>query len=197
MDLTIINYTNTLNCIKLECKYKDYTYYLSERICEKINGGNIYYIFTKIRNDDKKIINTNDYHIDLPTYIRKYRSSKICKRIYNNIININKLADGKIREYQIFNKFELDVLCNYLLNKNIVFEIVKKDKVKWFGYDTIKKFSYNNDEYQKNIKEYIQWVNDPEVNKVKYLYEIYVRVYKGYIDLFKSKDKSKYGVYIY
>jgi len=200
MELTIKNFTNTLDCIKLECKYKRYTYYLSERHREKINGGNIYYIFTKIRNEDKNIINTNDNYIILSTNKRnkrKYHSSKICKRIYYHIININKLDDGKIREYQIFNEFELDVLCNYLLNKNIVFEIVGKHKVNWYGYGGIEKMKYNSEEYQNNIKKYIDWVNEPEANKVNSFYEIYVRVYKGYIDLFKNKEKSKYGIYIY
>ena len=192
MELKIINYTNTLNCIKFECKYKDYTYYLSERIREKINGGYIYYIFTKVRNVDKKIISTNDDNIDSPSYIRKYRSSKICKRIYYHIININKLADGKIKDYQIFNKFELDFLCHYLLNKNIVYEIVVID-IK----EKITKFKYISEEYQKNIKSYIEWVNDSEANKVHNFYKIYVRVYKGFIDGCKSKEKSKYMVYIW
>ena len=198
MELTIINYTNKFNSnkIKLECKYYNYTYYLSEKPREKITDDN-YYIFTKISNKDKKMINTNDDNINLPSYIRKYRSSKICKRLFYYINYINKLDDGKIKEYQIFNMFELDVLCNYLINKNIVYEIVVKDYRNIFMMEKIKKFTYDSYEYQISIKEYIQWVNDPEANKIYKSYKIYVRVYKGFVDLIKNKTKAKYMVYIW
>jgi hypothetical protein len=165
MKLTITTYTDKFNLtkIKLEYKYNNYTYFLSEISRGKITED-IYYIFTKIRNEDNKIISTNDNNIILPTY--KNHSNKICKRIFYYINYINKLDDGKIKEYQIFNKFELYVLCNYLINKNIVHEIVIKYKNKLFKYEAIKKFRYNSDKYQKSINGYIETIYTPEENKV-------------------------------
>ena len=45
------------------------------------------------------------------------------RRIYNNIMNIQKLGDGLIRKYQIFNELELETLAKYLTDNNILFRI--------------------------------------------------------------------------
>lgn len=197
MNLNIIVYYNNFNTkkIKLEFRCNNNIYHLSERLKKSITEDD-YFLFTKIRSDGV-VLYTNDPNINVPVYKRMYRSNKICKRIFYHIININKLDDGKIKNYQIFNKLELDVLCNYLIKNNIVHEIVRKHKVSWYGYDSNEKFSYNSEKYKKIINGYIESIHAPEQNKVFHWCQIYIRVYRGFIDLCKSNIRKKYGIYIY
>ena len=199
MNLNIIEYYNNFNTkkIKLEFRCNNNIYHLSERLKKSITEDD-YFLFTKIRSDGV-VLYTNDPNINVPVYNRKYRSNKICKRIFYHINNINKLDDGKIKDYQIFNRLELDVICNYLVKNNIVHEIVRKHKDSWFGYgyNSNEKFSYNGEKYKKIINGYIESIHAPEQNKVFRWCEIYIRVYKGFVDLCKCNIKLKYGIYIY
>ena len=113
------------------------------------------------------------------------------RRIYNNIINIQKLGDGLIRKYQIFNELELETLAKYLTDNNILFRILEKNTSFTELYD------YNEKGYKyMNPREY------PEFNKVYKPNKLYIQVYKGFINIAdytceELRDlEYKYGIYL-
>jgi hypothetical protein len=116
---------------------------------------------------------------------------RIRRRLYNNTVCINKLKDGRIKKYQVFNELELKVLEKYLTDKNILFRIIVdcgSYKLKYNVSDNGYKF------YFSNTRCYY-----PEENKVYKSYLMYVKVYKEYVNLLEVKDRcqSKYGIYLY
>jgi hypothetical protein len=126
-------------------------------------------------------------------YKRYYR---IRRRIYNNIICINKLKDGFIRNYEVFNELELKVLAKYLTNKNILFRIIEKNPSYTRKYNMIDKH-YNSCKYCFRENGY------PEENKVRKPSKLYIEVYKGCVNLRENKYKYsninefRYGIYLY
>jgi hypothetical protein len=117
----------------------------------------------------------------------------IRRRLYNNIICINKLKDGLIRKYQVFNEFELKALEKYLTNKNILFRICEET----ISYK--KKYKMLDESY----KYYLHYRDDyPEDKKIFKHVKIYIEVYKGYVNLAEIKDRYynineyKYGIYL-
>jgi len=135
----------------------------------------------KIKEDTQLLDRKKYYHIR--------------RRIYNNIVNINKLRDGLIKKYQVFNEFELKVLEKYLNDKNILFRVVRESGSYKIKYDKL------NDGYKywfsKNGFSY------PYENKLCGNMNFYVEVYKGYVNLYEIKDRYqqkdiyKYGIYLY
>jgi hypothetical protein len=112
---------------------------------------------------------------------------RIRRRIYNNICCINKLKDGLIRIYEIFNELELEILAKYLTDKNILFSICEKN----LSYTQI----YNLDDrgYRFNFDNRTY----PEFNKIYKPRKLYIKVYKGFINLVKKQSKEyKYGIYL-
>ena len=123
-------------------------------------------------------------------YKRYYR---IRRRIYNNIVCINKLRDGLIKKYQVFNEIEIEVLRQYLTNKNILFRIVEKTT------SYTRKYNMLDNSYKYWLCEY----RYPEENKVLKPCKLYIEVYKGYINLteikdrYSNKNEFKHGIYLY
>jgi len=117
----------------------------------------------------------------------------IRRRIYNNIVCINKLRDGLIKKYQVFNEIEIEVLRQYLTNKNILFRIVEKTT------SYTRKYNMLDNSYKYWLCEY----RYPEENKVLKPCKLYIEVYKGYINLteikdrYSNKNEFKHGIYLY
>jgi hypothetical protein len=134
-------------------------------------------------DDIKYIINFNEkpdkiYKNKLPNHIYK-----TFIRIYNNISCINKLRDGLIRKYQLYNKLELEVLIQYLKNKCILFRIIEEN-------------IYYTRKYSIFDKSY-KFCFDYKVIKPT---KMYIEIYKGFINLTEikyNKNVYKYGIYLY
>jgi len=47
----------------------------------------------------------------------------IRRRLYHNIMNVNKLRDGLIKKNQVFNRLDVELLKKYLTDRNILFRI--------------------------------------------------------------------------
>jgi len=138
-------------------------------------------------------------HHDVITILEKKKYNKIRRRIYNNIINVDKLKDGKIRNYQVFNTIELETLAQYLSNKNILFRILNRirDEPCFLDDD----YSDENkvcDRQKTNVQVYKTYdkscffdVGYPDENKVSRHRKVYVRAYKGYTDLTEYSTRRK------
>ena len=116
---------------------------------------------------------------------------RIRRRLYNNIMNIYKLADGLIKRYQVFNRLDVELLKKYLTNRNILFRIYEQNS------------SYTK-EYEED-KLYRKRYSDcyPEETKIPKNTKIYFEVYKGFVNLseikhrYCSKIGYRYGIYLY
>lgn len=125
--------------------------------------------------------------------------NRIRRRIYYNITNIDKLKDGKIRQYQIFNQVELEVLAKYLTDKKILFRIYAETVYYKTLYCSSDKLSYNSYFRDPDNKEHL-----PDKNRVNPLNKIYIRVYKGFHEINELKKtfgtiiplKYKYTIYL-
>jgi len=125
----------------------------------------------------------------------EFRSNHMVKNIYHIMQNIEKLGCGKIIKYMIFTQLELEILCDYLKKNNILHRIkIQYDKDK--TYDRY--FSY--DEYNEIDKGmyFNRTGSNYEKNKIMNIFELYVEVYKGFVDLCKNSDikNPKYGIYL-
>lgn len=122
----------------------------------------------------------------------------IRRRLYNIIVCINKLRDGLIRNYQVFNEFEIEALRQYLTNKNILFRIVITNTL-LLKYINTRKYNMLDNSYKYWLCEY----RYPEENKVLKPCKLYIEVYKGYINLteikdrYSNKNEFKHGIYLY
>jgi superfamily I DNA and/or RNA helicase len=115
----------------------------------------------------------------------------IRRRIYNNIVCINKLRDGLIRKYQVHNELELKVLEKYLKDKNILFRIIEECS------SYTRKYNISDKDYMFCFSGF--GCDYPEENKVYKNRRLYVEVYKGFVNLTEIKDRNqnKYGIYLY
>lgn len=126
------------------------------------------------------------------------RSNRMVRNAYNIIKNMEKLSAGKIKRYQIFTRLELEVLCHYLKSKDILHTI-------YLTYKGDKIFEMFYDEYIKKSSRYKMYFNengpDYERNKILNCDQLYIQVYKGFVNLLnydkKSIEKPKYKVYIW
>jgi len=134
----------------------------------------------------------------------KYRTNHMIKNIYHIIQNIEKLNNGKIRKYHIYSALELEVLCDYLRNNNILHRI-KIEPYKAEPPETnFECFSY--DEYNDiNKLDFFKHTGsndyDYEYNTIIRRYKLYIQVYKGFENLHNievsNKERPKYGIYLY
>ena len=168
---------------------KQLEYHLSKK-----NNCYIYYKFI----DDKLVYMTNEF-----------RSNHLVKNIYHIMQNIEKLKDGKIKKYRIFSQLELEILCDYLKKNNIVHTIKIVDCK--FRFVINKNLSY--DDYREQLNVYKTYFDrtgvDYEQNKILGCFELYIQVYKGFVNLHQRKylyqnsdidieiKRPKYGVYIW
>ena len=129
--------------------------------------------------------------------------NRIRRRIYHNLANIDKLKEGRIRQYQVFNQLELEVLAAYLCEKKILFRIYAETVYYKTLYESKDKADYNayfcypvNKAYNRNYFA--------DENNVNPLNKMYIRVYKGFHELNEAiktcgKEKAlenKYGIYL-
>jgi hypothetical protein len=137
-------------------------------------------------------IQVTRYHLGSVFLLEQKKYYNIRRRLYNNITCINKLRDGSIRKYQVFGEFEIEVMKQYLTNKNILFRIIEGTT----SYERI----YISDNSCKNC--FCQG-GYPENNKVYKFANMYIEVYKGFVNCSKpqhryNKEKPfKYGIYLY
>jgi hypothetical protein len=109
---------------------------------------------------------------------------KVRRRLYNNIVNIEKLKDGRIRDYQVHNELELITLINYLNKNDILFRVYENKKRSHI--------SFYSDYYM--ICPLSSETYHPINHK---LHSIYIRVFKGYINIHRynhSLNKIKYKI---
>jgi hypothetical protein len=146
-----------------------------------VNIDNVIY---EIKFEDQKTIfkplnlSITRIYNNVATILDRKKYNKIRRRIYNNIVNVSKLKDGKIRKYQVFNELELKALVQYLDSNNILFRILDGKRL----YDIHDKL--HTQCFSKNPQK------------------IYIQVYKGYFHLTKHKiiipcPEHKYGIYFY
>ena len=116
---------------------------------------------------------------------------RIRRRLYNNIMNIYKLADGLIKRYQVFNRLDVELLKKYLTDNDILFRIYEQTG------------SYTK-EY-KDDRLYSKRYSDcyPEEAKISKNIKVYFKVYKGFVNLmemkhrYSNKEGYPYCIYLY
>jgi hypothetical protein len=126
---------------------------------------------------------------DRVTILEEKRFFRMRRRIFHTISNINKLQDGKIKQYQVFNRLELEVLKKYLTDKNYTFRLVSNERI--YNKNDTSSYTYDfrcNSEY-------------PEYNHVLKNVKLYIKVYKGYVDLTEAKSytdalENKYKIWL-
>ncbi len=164
---------------------KQLEYHLSKK-----NNCYIYYKFI----DNKLVYMTNEF-----------RSNHMVKNIYHIIQNIEKLKEGKIKKYRIFSQLEVEILCDYLKTNNILHRI----KIESARFRCIMNRNLSYDEYKKDYYAYFrQNGKNYEKNKILDCFELYIQVYKGFVNLYQRKylcqnsdvdadiERPKFGVYI-
>lgn len=204
------------SCISQLCLIKDFTFEKNHLIRDtilkrnnfKVQIGNKEY-FIEFKNEDtrfKKPLNISIIrHCTYTTLLGKIKEDTellerkkyyhIRRRIYNSIVCINRLRDGLIKKYQVFNELELKVLEKYLNDKNILFRIIEECS------SYTRKYNASEDSYKFCFSGI--YCNYPENNKVRNNVKLYIEVYKGYVNLYEikdrhqQKDKYKYGIYLY
>ena len=164
---------------------KQLEYHLSKK-----NDFYIYYKFI----DNKLVYMTNEF-----------RSNHMVKNIYHIIQNIEKLKEGKIKKYRIFSQLEVEILCDYLKTNNILHRI----KIESARFRCVINRNLSYDEYKENYDAYFrQNGKNYEKNKILDCFELYIQVYKGFVNLYQRKylcqnsdvdadiERPKFGVYI-
>jgi len=131
----------------------------------------------------------------------EFRSNHMVKNIYHIMQNIEKLKEGKIKKYRIFSQLELEILCDYL-KKNDIVHTIKIVACKLRCVMT-KNFSYDDYREQLNVYKtyFVRTGVNYEQNKILDCYELYIQVYKGFVNLYQRKyyadiERPKFGVYI-
>lgn len=116
---------------------------------------------------------------------------RIRRRLYNNIMNIYKLADGLIKRYQVFNRLDVELLKKYLTDNDILFRI----------YEQTGSYTKEYEEDRLYRKRYSDCY--PEETKIPKNIKVYLEVYKGFVNLMEMKHRSfskidyKYSIYLY
>ena len=162
----------------------------SEYHLSKKNDCYLYYKFI----DNKLVYMTNEF-----------RSNHMVKNIYHIIQNIEKLKEGKIKKYRIFSQLEVEILCDYLKTNNILHRI----KIESARFRCVINRNLSYDEYKKNYYAYFrQNGKNYEKNKILDCFELYIQVYKGFVNLYQRKylcqnsdvdadiERPKFGVYL-
>lgn len=168
---------------------KQLEYHLSKK-----NNNYLYYKFI----DNKLVYVTNEF-----------RSNRMVKNIYHIMQNIEKLKEGKIKKYRIFSQLELEILCDYLKKNDIVHTI----KIVACKFRSVINKNLTYDEYREDFNVYKSYFKqngvDYEQNKILGCFELYIQVYKGFVNLYQRKylyqnsdvdieiERPKYGVYIW
>jgi hypothetical protein len=138
-----------------------------------------------------------DRYYGWSTKIHQKNTLKIMpKRIFMVMDQILNLADGRINEYQIFYELELYTLSDFLKQKGILHTITIWN---FNRLGKISEFIYQPD---NNIKllGYMGFDYCPERNKVNKKYVIFIKIYKGFINLCEKNihpEDYKFGVYIH
>lgn len=144
-------------------------------------------------------------YVDNSLIYSKGFDNKCFKRIYNILINIDKLAHGKIKTYQIFNELELEIICKFAKKNNILHQIV----VKLNKYSNMHRYYRINDIFKKSYIKYIkQYSSSPKYFdflgsdcdqiKIKKQFFFGVRIYKGFVDLQKRcfNPNNKFQIHL-
>jgi hypothetical protein len=182
---------------KIKLLYSNLKFNVEKQLEYHLSKKNNCYIYHKFI-DNKLVYMTNEF-----------RANHMVKNIYHIMQNIEKLKEGKIKKYRIFSQLELEILCDYLKKNNIVHTI--KIVSRKFRCVINKNLSY--DDYIESLNVYKTYFNqsgvDYEQNKILGLYELYIQVYKGFVNLHQRKylyqnsdvdieiERPKYGVYIW
>ena len=134
---------------------------------------------------------------DLVYITNEFRSNHMVKNIYYIMQNIEKLKEGKIKKYRISTQLELIILCDYLKTNNILHRI----KIESARFKCIINKNLSYDEYKEKCNAYFDKNGlDYEHNKILDCYELYIQVYKGFVNLYQNYshvERPKFGVYIY
>lgn len=125
------------------------------------------------------------------------------RNIWHIIQNIEKLKIGKIKKYRIFTQLELEILCDYLKNKNILhtikIESVSTNYNFLYNDHVVKSYAYNTFFKQTGFNY--------ERNKILNCFELYIQVYNGFVNLLEKKnlcqnsqnqiEKPQFSIYIW
>lgn len=182
---------------KIKLLYSNLKFNVEKQLEYHLSKKNNCYIYHKFI-DNELVYMTNEF-----------RSNHMVKNIYHIMRNIEKLKEGKIKKYRIFSQLELEILCDFLKKNNIV-HTIKIVSCK-FRFVINKNLCY--DDYRTQLNVYKTYFNqsgvDYEQNKILDLYELYIQVYKGFVNLHQRKylyqnsdvniefERPKYGVYIW
>lgn len=135
-------------------------------------------------------------------------ANKMGRHICSILDNINKLPDGLIKRYQIFNKLQLEFICAELAKRHILhtvcIETNRPGPLDSMTLYDILYVNYKKDESQPwFINQY--WASpmheDLELSKIKKHNNMYIKVYKGFVNLCDPKQNKdacdyKYGIYL-
>lgn len=138
-----------------------------------------------------------DNRLIYPTVYKSiHKSNRTISNIYHILKNIEKLSDGKIKRYRIFCELELEIICDYLNKSNdILLFTISIDGVfsnnRGILYSSFKKMSKIY--FKQNCDGY-------EYNKISNVYELYIVVYKGFVNLCDDinyiTNPPKFGIYL-
>ena len=182
---------------KIKLLYSNLRFNIEKQLEYHLSKKNNCYIYYKFI-DNKLVYMTNEF-----------RSNHMVKNIYHIMQNIEKLKEGKIKKYRIFSQLELEILCDYL-KKNDIVHTIKIVACK-FRCVINKNLSY--DDYREQLNVYKAYFDrtgvDYEQNKILGCFELYIQVYKGFVNLYQKKylyqnsdvdadiKKPKFGVYLW
>jgi len=174
---------------KIKLLYTNLIFNVEKQIEYHLSKKNNCYLYYKFI-DNKLVYMTNEF-----------RSNHMVKNIYHIIQNIEKLKEGKIKNYRISTQLELEILCDYLKKNNIEHAIKITGKMEWPTYYI--NIRYNSIIFKENFDKFTSYFkhygSNYEKNKINNMYELYIQVFKGFVDLWRYKDieKPKYGIYLY
>ena len=181
---------------KIKLLYSNLKFNVEKQLEYHLSKKNDCYLYYKFI-DNKLVYMTNEF-----------RSNHMVKNIYHIIQNIEKLKEGKIKKYRIFSQLELEILCDYLKKNNILHTIkIVGSNLNWC---INKNLSY--DKYRENFNVYSKYFGQDEQNyeknKILHCFELYIQVYKGFVNLYQRNylynnsdvdtniERPKFGVYI-
>jgi hypothetical protein len=173
---------------KIKLLYPNLKFNVEKQLEYHLSKKNDHYIYYKFI-DNKLVHMTNEF-----------RSNHIVKNIYHIMRNIEKLKEGRIKKYTISTQLELEILCDYL-KKNNILHMIKISAGSKLRSVIDKRLSY--DEYREKQEPYFgRDVENYEKNKILGCFELYIQVYKGFVNLSQNSnvdaeiERPKFGVYI-
>ncbi len=153
-----------------------------------------------------RTINAHPYYrMDVSSNVSTRYIATLCPKdkcfihIADTIHKIIRLKDGKIRDYQIHNKPQMECLIEYLDMKDIQYSIVRSS-------DDSSIIVYNNyDKYKRSIGQ--DFVSGQPYSEPYRIYRYYIRVYKGFVNLCKPRieepdwdedfPEKRFGIYLW